>query len=68
MSHRPKLTLGMLLKEHPRGPLAQFYIGGGKTRGDIVSPIIPYEDWTFDEYNICPEEYTKRVAASRKRD
>lgn len=59
-----KLRLGKLLKEHPRyGPLGMYYIGGIKIRGDIISPIVPYEDYTFDENNICPEEYARRKAA-----
>jgi hypothetical protein len=48
-------------------PLASYYVGGTIT-GDIISPIVPYEDYTFDENNICPEEYAKRQAASNKKD
>jgi hypothetical protein len=63
-----KLKLGKLLKEHPRyGPLGMYYIGG-TIHGDIISPIVPYEDYTFDENNLCPEEYAKRLAASKRND
>ena len=50
-----------------QNPLASYYVGG-TIMGDIISPIVPYEDYTFDENNICPEEYAKRQAASNKKD
>ena len=51
-----------------KDPLAYFYIGGGTIIGDIISPVVPYEDYTFDENNVCPEEYAKRQAASKRND
>jgi hypothetical protein len=68
MPAQAKLKLGKLLKEHPRyGPLGMYYIGGGKILGDIIGPVVPYEDYTFDENNICPEAYALRIAAIKPR-
>ena len=62
-----KLKLGKLLKQDPLyGPLGFLYIGG-KIRGDICEPFVPYDDYTFDENNICPEDYALRMAAIKPR-
>ncbi len=62
-----KLKLGKLLKDHPRyGPLGFLYIGG-KIRGNVFEPVVRYEDYTFDENNICPEAYALRMAAIKPR-
>jgi len=47
-------------------PLAIFRFGDLKITGDVLKPVVPYEDWTFDENNIFPEEYAKRLRASGK--
>ena len=40
---------------------------GVEIRGDIMSPVVPYEDYTFDENNICPKAWAKRKAASKRK-
>jgi hypothetical protein len=44
------------------------FVPGGKILGDIMAPTVPYEDYTFDENNVCPEAYAKRQAASKQDD
>ena len=41
---------------------------GVKILGDIISPTVPYEDYTFDENNVCPEAWAARQSASKKQD
>ncbi len=38
-----------------------------RSRGDIMAPVVPYEDYTFDENNVCPEAYALRIAAIKPR-
>ncbi len=69
MPAHKKLRLGYLIKHHPRfGPLRMFYLGKGISCGDVVSPTVPYEDYTFDENNICPEEYARERLARPNRE
>jgi hypothetical protein len=63
-----KLRLGNLLDTHPRyGPVGCFYIGKGKTRGDITRPIVPYEDYTFDLNNVNPAAYQELLIENTRR-
>ena len=49
-------------------PLDAYFIGKIEIVGDIISPAVPYEDYTFDENNLFPEEWAAREAASQKKD
>jgi hypothetical protein len=48
--------------------LAAHFVPGGTIVGDIMAPTVPYENYTFDENNVCPEEYAKRLTASKRND
>jgi prevent-host-death family protein len=42
---RPVAQLVPIEPKTEEDPLAYFYIGGGKIIGDIISPVVPLEDY-----------------------
>jgi hypothetical protein len=66
MTTKPKVTAPVLLGDE--NLLASYFVGQGRIVGDIISPAVPYEDYTFDENNLFPEEWAAKQAASHKKD
>jgi hypothetical protein len=66
MRVKPEMTAFVLPEDEDL--LAAYFIGQGRIAGDIISPTVPYEDYTFDENNLFPEEWAAKQAASHKKD
>ena len=66
MTAKPEMTAPVLPENED--PLAAYFIGQGRITGDIISPVVPCEDYTFDENNLFPEEWAAKEAASHKKD